>query len=83
MSLQETNVSSWENADFSDESENKSELGEQCFSNCGQTSHYENVFLEKGKIGKGGFGQVFHVQNRFDGEEYAVKKILLTGNNYV
>lgn len=33
-----------------------------------------------GRLGKGGFGVVYHVQNRFDGLDYALKRIRLPNN---
>ncbi|ORX98622.1 kinase-like protein [Basidiobolus meristosporus CBS 931.73] len=40
-------------------------------------SRYETDFIEVRKLGRGGFGSVFKVQNKLDGSEYAVKKIRL------
>ncbi|KAI5843050.1 kinase-like domain-containing protein [Morchella snyderi] len=40
-------------------------------------SRYSSDFIELGYLGKGGFGSVFHVRNRLDGAEYAVKKVAL------
>lgn len=41
-------------------------------------SHYENTFEERGILGKGGFGRVYHTVNILDRREYAVKKIPLS-----
>ncbi|KAF2094912.1 kinase-like protein, partial [Rhizodiscina lignyota] len=40
-------------------------------------SRYERDFAEYERIGKGGYGEVFRVENRLDGIQYAVKKIAL------
>jgi len=47
-----------------------------------QTGRYNFEFLEIGKIGEGGFGEVFEVKNKFDSANYAVKKIKLKGMQY-
>lgn len=36
---------------------------------------YANEFQELGRLGKGGFGEVFKARNKLDGQLYAVKKI--------
>lgn len=41
-------------------------------------SHYYSVFEERGILGRGGFGRVYHVYNVLDQREYAVKKIPLS-----
>jgi translation initiation factor 2-alpha kinase 3 len=38
-------------------------------------SRYLRDFDELGLLGKGGYGQVFHVRHRLDGRTYAVKKV--------
>ncbi|OLY85640.1 Eukaryotic translation initiation factor 2-alpha kinase 1 [Smittium mucronatum] len=42
--------------------------------NC-NTSRYAEDFYEGKRLGKGGFGEVFEVQNKLDNRLYAVKKI--------
>ncbi len=42
-------------------------------------SYYKSAFTEKNCIGTGRFGQVYRVQNIYDGKDYAVKKLLITG----
>ena len=36
---------------------------------------YANEFHELGRLGKGGFGEVFKARNKLDGQLYAIKKI--------
>jgi len=40
-------------------------------------SRYQNEFEEITKLGKGGFGSVYQVRNKLDGQFYAIKKIKL------
>uniref|UniRef100_A0A2D4M840 Eukaryotic translation initiation factor 2-alpha kinase 1 n=2 Tax=Micrurus spixii TaxID=129469 RepID=A0A2D4M840_9SAUR len=42
-----------------------------------QTSRYVNEFDEISKLGKGGYGTVYKVKNKLDGQFYAIKKILI------
>jgi serine/threonine protein kinase len=42
-------------------------------------NHYKNTFIEHNCIGSGRFGRVFRAQHRHDGNDYAVKKLLITG----
>ncbi|NXR12733.1 E2AK1 kinase, partial [Semnornis frantzii] len=41
----------------------------------GQTSRYLNEFEEVARLGKGGYGKVYKVRNKLDGQFYAIKKI--------
>uniref|UniRef100_A0A9J7Z1V2 Eukaryotic translation initiation factor 2-alpha kinase 1 n=1 Tax=Cyprinus carpio carpio TaxID=630221 RepID=A0A9J7Z1V2_CYPCA len=41
------------------------------------TSRYLSEFEEIASLGKGSYGKVFKVTNKLDGQEYAVKKILI------
>lgn len=43
-----------------------------------QPSRYATDFAELGIIGRGGYGKVFKVVNHLDGQEYAIKKIILS-----
>ncbi|NXS09388.1 E2AK1 kinase, partial [Neodrepanis coruscans] len=40
-----------------------------------QTSRYLNEFDEVERLGKGGYGKVYKVRNKLDGQFYAIKKI--------
>ena len=40
-----------------------------------EASEYARKFVEEGRIGRGGFGEVFRARNKTDGQLYAVKKI--------
>lgn len=40
-------------------------------------SRYTSDFVEVRFLGRGGFGTVYHVRNRLDNADYAVKKVLL------
>ncbi|XP_041432298.1 eukaryotic translation initiation factor 2-alpha kinase 1 isoform X2 [Xenopus laevis] len=42
-----------------------------------QTSRYLNEFDEIVQLGKGGYGKVYKVRNKLDGQFYAIKKILI------
>ncbi|KAI4880506.1 hypothetical protein NFI96_012348 [Prochilodus magdalenae] len=42
-----------------------------------QTSRYLSEFEEISTLGKGSYGKVFKVKNKLDGQDYAVKKILI------
>ncbi|XP_016064288.1 PREDICTED: eukaryotic translation initiation factor 2-alpha kinase 1 [Miniopterus natalensis] len=44
-----------------------------------QTSRYLNEFEELTILGKGGYGRVYKVRNKLDGQYYAIKKILIKG----
>ncbi|XP_005397956.1 PREDICTED: eukaryotic translation initiation factor 2-alpha kinase 1 isoform X2 [Chinchilla lanigera] len=44
-----------------------------------QTSRYLNEFEELDILGKGGYGRVYKVRNKLDGQHYAIKKILIKG----
>lgn len=39
------------------------------------SSRYAKEFVEDGKLGRGGYGEVFRARNRIDGQLYAIKKI--------
>ena len=39
------------------------------------SSRYVREFTEDGRLGRGGFGEVFRVRNKIDGQPYAVKKV--------
>ena len=44
-------------------------------SRSGASSRYNNDFVEEGRLGRGGFAEVFRARNKVDGQLYAIKKI--------
>ncbi|NXP29504.1 E2AK1 kinase, partial [Scytalopus superciliaris] len=50
-------------------------IGEQEVHFEAQTSRYLNEFDEVTRLGKGGYGKVYKVRNKLDGQFYAIKKI--------
>ncbi|CAH7272257.1 eukaryotic translation initiation factor 2-alpha kinase 1 [Phodopus roborovskii] len=48
-----------------------------------QTSRYLNEFEELDILGKGGYGSVYKVRNKLDGQHYAIKKILIKSKSEI
>ena len=44
-------------------------------SRAGASSRYNKDFVEEGRLGRGGFAEVFRARNKVDGQLYAIKKI--------
>ena len=44
-------------------------------SHSGASSRYNKDFVEEGRLGRGGFAEVFRARNKVDGQLYAIKKI--------
>ena len=44
-------------------------------SHTGPSSRYDKDFVEEGRLGRGGFAEVFRARNKVDGQLYAIKKI--------
>jgi len=51
-----------------------------CFIVVSEVNHYKRLYEELYRLGSGGFGEVFVVKEKYDGREYAVKKIKYQGN---
>jgi serine/threonine protein kinase len=76
----QSNKSDWEN--FYDSSADKQNIANHEINFAPSQTHYKSVFEEKTQIGRGGFGHVFYARNKYDDEDYAVKKILLSGKYF-
>lgn len=44
-------------------------------------SRYAKEFVEEGRLGRGGFGEVFRARNKVDGQPYAIKKVKATSRS--
>ena len=47
----------------------------------GASSRYNKDFVEEGRLGRGGFAEVFRARNKVDGQLYAIKKIKATSKS--
>ena len=51
-----------------------------CFIVVSEVNEYFRLYEELDRLGSGAFGEVFVVKRKYDGNEYAVKKIRYQGN---
>ena len=51
-----------------------------CFIVVSEVNTYKRLYEELHSLGSGAFGEVFVVKRKFDGQEYAVKKIIVESN---
>ena len=54
---------------------NSQRLYQRRDSRSGASSRYNKDFVEEGRLGRGGFAEVFRARNKVDGQLYAIKKI--------
>ena len=51
-----------------------------CFIVVSEVNDYKRLYEELHSLGSGAFGEVFVVKRKYDGQEYAVKKLRFQGN---
>ena len=51
-----------------------------CFIVVSEVNHYNRLYKELYRLDSGDFGEVFAVKDKYNGREYAVKKIKYQGN---
>ena len=51
-----------------------------CFIDVSEVNEYNRLYEELYRLGSGAFGEVFVVKHKYNGREYAVKKIKFQGN---